>query len=167
MCLCVHVCVCISIVCYRIVEGCRNTAYELSKMHYYHDSNKSNKNNKINISKTLFKSYCKDMNDVIGVDEMKFCYDIDSISNEHIYKMMDMNASTLRICKKINNTNSNFCNNKNSINLKYIEPYGNVPINPLTLNSVQLNTTVISTDSDTNDEHKNNLVKMKYGIIMF
>jgi len=108
---------------------------------------------------------------MIGNDEIKFCYDIENVRNELIYRMLDMNVDAIRICKKINHTNSDFCANRNSIT-NLIEPYSIIPINIVnnidntnTNNDMNINTN--STITTIINDTKKVIPKSKYGIIMF
>ena len=53
-----------------------------------------------------FKKYCS--LETLPVDELKFCYDVDSFKQD-ILKLMNFGADEKRICKKVHSTNHNFC----------------------------------------------------------
>lgn len=55
----------------------------------------------------LLKKYCS-MTKSIYVEEVKFCYDLETFQHE-ISRLMSMNATENRICKKVYGLNPNFC----------------------------------------------------------
>ena len=53
-----------------------------------------------------FEKYCS--LDTLPVDELKFCYDVDSFKQD-VLKLLNFGADEKRICKKVHSTNHNFC----------------------------------------------------------
>lgn len=53
-----------------------------------------------------FQKYC--MLENLAVDELKFCYDVDSFKQD-IIKLFNFGADENRICKKVHSINLNFC----------------------------------------------------------
>ena len=97
-----------SLVCERVLRAVKRSAVTLVEVSTFNTASGTSSygTREKNSFPAVFERYCE--LSALTVEERKFCYDTNPMKKE-LFRLLDMGANEIRICKKIFKVNSDCC----------------------------------------------------------